>query len=68
MAKILKKNILIVLFVAGIALVLWGFNEYGMFGNKLARSLGGGIPDKVMILWVVGGVAALIGGLGLFKK
>lgn len=68
MAKMPKKNISIVLFVVGISSVLWGFNEYGMFGNKLARSLGGGVSDKVMILWIVGGVSALIGGLGLFKK
>lgn len=68
MAKKSKKNISIVLFIVGIALVLWGVNEYGLFGNRLARTLGGGISDKVMILWIAGGVATLIGGLGLFRK
>jgi hypothetical protein len=68
MAKGSKKNISIVLFVVGIALILWGVNEYGMFGNKLVRGLSGGVSDRVMILWIAGGALSVFGGLGLFKK
>lgn len=68
MAKGSSKNISIVLFVVGIALILWGVNDYGLFGNKLARGLGGGVSDRVMILWIVGGVLTIFGGLKLFKK
>lgn len=68
MANMFNRNVYIVLFVVGLALIAWGFNEHGMFGNKLARSLGGGISNKVMILWIAGGAASIYGGLGLFKK
>ena len=67
MAKGSKKTINIVLFVVGIALILWGVNDYGMFGNKIARSFSG-ISNRVMILWIAGGILTIIGGMGLFKK
>ena len=68
MSKKLKKNISLVLFFIGIWLIGWGLNEFGMFGSKLVRSLGGGIPDKVLMLWIAGAVCAVVGGVGLFKK
>ena len=67
MAKGSKKTINIVLFVVGIALVLWGFNEYGMFGNKIVRSFSG-VSNRVLIFWIVGGILTVLGGMGLFKK
>lgn len=67
MAKGSKKTINIVLFVVGIVLIAWGVNEYGLFGNKIARSFSG-ISDRVMILWIAGGILTFIGGIGLFKK
>ena len=63
-----KKNISIVLLLVGLALIFWGVNENGMLGNELARGLGGGISNKVMMLWIGGGACAVLGALGLFKK
>ncbi|PLX81375.1 MAG: hypothetical protein C0615_00040 [Desulfuromonas sp.] len=62
------RNLLVVFLIVGIALIFWGVQEYGLFGNKLVRSLGGGISNKVMILWISGGALTLLGALGLFKK
>ena len=67
MAKGSKKNLNIILFVVGIALILWGVNDYGLFGNKIARSFSG-ISNRVMILWAFGGILTIVGGMGLFKK
>lgn len=68
MAKKSNNTLFIILLIVGLALIGWGVNEYGLFGNKIVRTLGGGISDKVMILWIVGGVSTLVGALGLLKK
>jgi short subunit fatty acids transporter len=67
MAKNSKKTINLVIFIVGIALILWGVNEYGLFANEIARNFTG-ISDKVMILWIFGGVLTVIGGMRLFKR
>jgi len=68
MAKKSNKTLYIVLLVVGVALIAWGFNDYGAFGNKLARSLSGRTSDRVMMLWIAGGALSLYGLFGLIKK
>lgn len=67
MAK--KKNTIlyVVLLVVGVALIAWGFNEHGAFGNQLARTLSGKTSDRVMLIWIAGGALSLFGLVGLVR-
>jgi len=67
MARSSKKTIYAVLLVVGVALIIWGFNDYGAFGHKLTRALGGKISDRVLLLWLSGGVLSLFGLFGLVR-
>ncbi|HKI51588.1 MAG TPA: DUF3185 family protein [Geothermobacteraceae bacterium] len=37
-----------VLLIAGIALLIWSFNRYGSFGNKLSRAVDGCVDAKTI--------------------
>ena len=66
-----KKNLSalgIVLLVAGIGLLLWGFNLYGAFGNKLARTFTGASTNETMIFLIAGAICAALGAIILYKK
>lgn len=67
MSKQSKKTLNLVLLAVGIALICWGFNEYGAFGNKFARALSSRVSDRVMLLWIAGGVLSAVGLFGLSK-
>jgi len=67
MAKKSQQGLYIILLVVGVALVVWGFNEYGAFGNKFARAISGKTSDKVMLMWVAGGALSLFGLVGLVR-
>jgi len=67
MAKKSNTALFVVLLVVGVALIAWGFNDYGAFGNKLARSLSGKTSDKVMLMWIAGGALSLFGLVGLVR-
>ena len=61
------KGLYAVLLVIGIGLIIWGFNEHGAFGNKLARALTSKTSDKVMLLWIAGGALSAFGLFGLIR-
>ena len=67
MSKQSMKMVYAVILVIGVALIVWGFNDHGAFGNKLARSLSGKTSDKVLLLWISGGVVSLVGLFGLLR-
>lgn len=67
MAKKSNTALYVVLLVAGVALIAWGFNDYGAFGNKLARTLSGRTSDRVMMMWIAGGALSLFGLFGLVR-
>ena len=64
MSKKNSKMFGIVLLVVGVALLVWGFDVYGAFGSKLGRVISGGISNKALLLFVVGGICS---GLGIYK-
>jgi len=67
MAKKSNTAFYVVLLAVGVALIAWGVNEYGAFGNQLARSFSGKTSDKVMMMWIAGGALSLFGLVGLVK-
>jgi len=68
MAKKSMNKIGIVLLIAGIALLLWGINLYGAFGNKFARTFTGSSTNETMIFLIAGAVCAVLGAMMLYKK
>ena len=64
MCKKNSKMIGIALLVAGVVLLVWGFDIYGSFGSKLGRAISGDIPNKALALFVIGGICS---GLGIYK-
>ena len=63
-----KKQIGIALLVAGIIMLVFGFNEYGMFGSRLGRALGAGMSNKVLALFILGGVCTALGLMQTMNK
>lgn len=63
-----KNQIGIALLVVGIILLVLGFNEYGTFGSRLGRALGAGMSNKVLALFIIGGVCTALGLTQTLKK
>jgi len=68
MARNSSQLIGIILLVAGIALLVWGFNLYGAFTNKLTRAIDGSVDGKTVAVLVGGGVCSLLGLFKLVRK
>jgi Protein of unknown function (DUF3185) len=68
MAKGTSQLIGSILLVAGIALLIWGFNLYGSFGNKLSRAFDGSLDAKTVAALAGGGVCTLLGLVKLSGK
>ena len=66
-----KKNINLIgvmLLAVGVGLLLWGFNLYGAFGNKLSQALTGASTNETMLFLAGGAVCAVLGAVLIFKK
>jgi hypothetical protein len=61
-----KRVIGIAMLVAGIALLLWGFNMSGALDSKVSRAFTGSPTDKAMWTMIGGAVFAAAGALQLF--
>lgn len=62
-----KKLIAIVLLVVGIGLLIWGYRLSGSVGSQLSEAFSGSPTDKVMMMYI-GGAAALVVGLVMLVK
>jgi hypothetical protein len=63
------KNIVgVVILVAGVVLLVLGYNEYGTFASRASRALGGGVSDKVLYLFVAGAACTVFGLVNTLKK
>jgi len=61
MAKGISQLAAIVLLVAGIALLIWGSDLYGAFGNKLTRAIDGSVDTKTIVVLAAGAICTLLG-------
>ncbi|MFD2532661.1 DUF3185 family protein [Gracilimonas halophila] len=64
----MKRTISVALFIAGVLLLYFGYQEYNSFGSELDQAFGGAGSTNAIIMLVVGAVAAILGGAGLVKK
>jgi hypothetical protein len=64
----MNKQIGIILLVAGICLLIWGFNLYGAFSSRVARVFTGAPTDKTMTILIAGGVCTALGIFQLARK
>jgi hypothetical protein len=61
MAKGNSQLIAIILLVVGIALLVWGSNLYGAFGNTFTRAIDGSTDTKTIVVLASGAVCTLLG-------
>jgi len=57
-----------VLLVAGVVLLVLGFQEFGAFGSSVSRAVGRGPSTRAIVLLVCGGACAAFGAIRLLKK
>ena len=63
-----KKTINIIILVAGVVLLILGFNEYGTFGSRAGRLLGAGLSNEVLFYFIAGAVCTVYGLLQVLTK
>lgn len=51
----------IVLLVAGIGLMVWGYQLSGSFGSQLTKTFSGALPDAVMYRYIGGAILSAVG-------
>ncbi len=64
----MEKLIGVALLVAGIGLLIWGYNLYSAFSSHVARFVTGSPTDKTMIVLIAGGVCTALGAFLLLRK
>ena len=57
-----------ILLAAGVGLLVWGFQLYDAFGNKLSRALGEGTSNEAIVALAAGAICAGLGVFALFRK
>jgi hypothetical protein len=61
-----KRTIGVAMLVAGIALLIWGFNMSDALDSKVSRAFTGSPTDKAMWTMIAGAVLAAAGAFQLF--
>lgn len=63
-----KKNTSIILLLVGVALIAWGYQVSGEVGSQISSTFSGQPTNETLIFYIAGGVIALVGLVGIFKK
>lgn len=63
-----KQMLSLVLLVAGVGLLIWGYNISQSVSGQVAQAFSGSPGNKAMTLYIVGAVCTALGILGLVKK
>jgi hypothetical protein len=67
--KLQNKNLMsIVLIVAGVGLVFWGYKLSGGLGSQFSQALSGAPTDQVMTFYIVGAISLAVGAYFYVKK
>jgi drug/metabolite transporter (DMT)-like permease len=64
----MNKQIGIILFIAGIALLIWGYNLSGSFSSKVSRVFTGSPTNKTKTVVIAGGICTALGIYRLSRK
>lgn len=62
------KIVGIILLVAGLGLLLWGYNMSQSIGGQLQNTFTGSPGDKPMLLYIGGGILAAAGVFQILRK
>ncbi len=63
-----KKQLSLILLVAGVALIGWGYSVSGEVTSQISSTFSGRPTDETLIFYIAGGILALIGVIGLVRK
>lgn len=64
----MRRAISLVLIVLGILLLYWGYDLQERLDMELIQQVTGDMPEKVWQYYVTGGIAVLVGVLGVWKS
>ena len=64
----MNKGISVVLLVAGVILLVFGFNAYHSASSDVSRFFTGAPTDKALWLLIGGAIAGIVGIFGLVRK
>ena len=67
-SKSANRAVGIALITVGVGLAIWGHQKSGGFESQLSNALTGSHSDNVMLLFIGGGVAAVVGIYFLIKR
>ena len=63
----MNRAVSIVLLVAGVVMLVFGFQASNSFSSEVSRAFTGSPTDKTMWLLIGGAAAAVVGLVGLFR-
>ncbi len=65
----ITRNVIgIILLIVGVILIVTGYQEYNTFGSRMGRAFGSTPSNRVLFMFIFGGICSLLGFLKIFKK
>jgi hypothetical protein len=64
----MPRGISIVVLIAGLVMLLWGFNASESLASGVSEVVDDTPSSKAMVLIIGGGVVAAVGAFGLFRR
>lgn len=64
----MRRAISLVLIVIGILLLYWGYDLQQRLDTEIIKQVTGEMPEQVWQYYVTGGIAVLVGILGVWKS
>ncbi|HTG00982.1 MAG TPA: DUF3185 family protein [Nitrospirota bacterium] len=58
----------LVLLVAGIGLLMWGYNLSGSFSSRFYRTFTGSLTDKTAVILICGSICTALGLFNLLRR